>query len=257
VAFLHEAKETPFSLYFAHTAVHSPLYPGLEFRGKSKNGLVGDWVAEVDWSVGQVFAALRELELDSRTLVVFTSDNGGTLRSSNVPLRGNKGRTLEGGIRVPTIVRWPGRIPPGTSTPAITSHMDLLPTFAALAEADIPTGRIIDGMNLWAALLETASLAGSFTTFAGHPWKRSVKPTGNYTSAMGCSTDLRTDIGEVTDVAAAHPDVAERMRDLAAAMEPDLGTRTFGPGCRPLGRHPDPQPLISHDWTIRSGFEPK
>jgi arylsulfatase A len=105
VRFIRESGGEPFFLYLAHTAVHFPLYPSAKFRGKSKNGLLGDWVEEVDWSVGEIFKVLWDSGLDSNTLVVFTSDNGGTPRSSNAPLRGFKASTWEGGVRVPTIVR--------------------------------------------------------------------------------------------------------------------------------------------------------
>ena len=134
VKFLHEHREQNFFLYLPHTAIHFPLYPGKEFHTKSVNGLVGDWIEEIDWSVGQVLDTLRELKLDDNTLVVFTSDNGGTPRSVNLPLRGHKGSTWEGGMRVCTIAWWPGKIPAATETAEITTMMDFLPTFAALAE---------------------------------------------------------------------------------------------------------------------------
>ncbi|HUR60202.1 MAG TPA: sulfatase-like hydrolase/transferase, partial [Opitutaceae bacterium] len=101
VAFIRERRDQPFFLYLAHNAVHFPRYPRDEFMGKSGHGLLGDWVQEIDWSVGQVLAALREMKLDRNTLVIFTSDNGGPTNQSavNTPLRGSKGSTWEGGIR--------------------------------------------------------------------------------------------------------------------------------------------------------------
>src|SRR5690606_5384048 len=121
--FIREHKDRPFFLYLPHTAVHFPLYPSNKFRGKSPNGLIGDWAEEVDWSVGQVLDTLRDLNLAENTRVIFTSDNGGALNhgSKNHPLRGSKEQTFEGGIRACTIAWWPGRIPAGTSTDAITS----------------------------------------------------------------------------------------------------------------------------------------
>jgi arylsulfatase A len=134
VAFIREHQEQPFFLYMPHSAVHFPIYPGEAFQSRSPHGYYSDWVEEVDWSVGQVLDTLRELQLDKNTLVVFSSDNGGTRRGSNHPLRGHKGSTWEGGMRVPTIAWWPGRVPAGSSTSALTSMMDLLPTCVALAE---------------------------------------------------------------------------------------------------------------------------
>lgn len=151
VRFLNANKDSRFLLYLPHTAVHFPLYPSAEFHTKSKNGLIGDWIEEVDWSVGQVLNTLRELKLDANTLVIFTSDNGGTPRSVNKPLRGFKGSTWEGGMRVCTIAWWPGKIAAGSTTSEITSMMDILPTFAALAGAELPE-RKIDGGNLWPLL---------------------------------------------------------------------------------------------------------
>lgn len=151
VQFLKGNKDGRFFLYLPHTAVHFPLYPGKEFHTKSQNGMIGDWIEEVDWSVGQVLDTLRELKLDANTLVIFTSDNGGTPRSINKPLRGFKGSTWEGGMRVCTIAWWPGKIKAGASTSEVTSMMDFLPTFAALAGAELPQ-RKLDGGNIWPLL---------------------------------------------------------------------------------------------------------
>jgi arylsulfatase A len=110
-AFLKANQARPFFLYLPHSAVHFPIYPGDRFRGKSPHGLYSDWVEEVDWSVGRVLDTLRELGLAEKTLVIFTSDNGGTPRAVNRPFRGHKASTLEGGMRVPTIAWWPGKVP--------------------------------------------------------------------------------------------------------------------------------------------------
>ncbi len=133
VEFIKKNKDKTFFLYLPHNAVHFPIYPGKAFQGKSNNGIYGDWVEEVDGSVGQVLDTLRELKLDRNTLVIFTSDNGGTPRAVNAPLRGFKGSTWEGGMREPTIAWWPGKIPAGTSTDAITGMIDILPTLVKLA----------------------------------------------------------------------------------------------------------------------------
>src|SRR5262249_55943982 len=108
IRFIREHKDGPFFLYLPHTAVHYPHYPAKEFQGRSPNGLVGDWAEEIDWSVGHVLDAVRELKLDERTLVIFTSDNGGPVfqGAKNTPLRGAKNQTFEGGVRVCTIAWW-------------------------------------------------------------------------------------------------------------------------------------------------------
>ncbi len=259
VSFIHEHKDGPFFLYLPHTAVHFPLYPGLEWRGTSQNGLIGDWTQEVDWSVGQVLDTLRALRLAERTLVIFTSDNGGALShgSLNEPLRGGKGSTLEGGIRVCTLAWWPGQIPAGTETGAICGMLDVLPTLAARAGAPLPAGRVLDGVDLWPMLTGGGQPREVFHYFKGPvlealrkgPWKLHVKTGELY--------HLEDDIGEAKDVAASNPAVVEELTRLVHAMAGDLGLEEFGAGCRPLGRYPDPQPLIGHDGSIRAGFEPR
>ncbi|MFO0975171.1 MAG: sulfatase [Planctomycetaceae bacterium] len=165
VKFLKENKDQSFFLYLPHNAVHFPLYPGKDWVGKSGKGLYSDWISEVDDSVGTILNTVRDLGIDHRTLILFTSDNGGTQRAVNKPLRGFKGSTWEGGMRVPTIVRWPGVIPPGTSSDAITGMLDVLPTFASLAGTPLDKTRRIDGIDLSRVLRDEPGAAGHETFY--------------------------------------------------------------------------------------------
>ena len=275
VDFIRQKKDQPFFLYLPHTAVHFPHYPRPEFSANSSGSLVNAWAEEVDWSVGQVLAVVRELNLGEKTLVIFTSDNGGPVQqgATNTPLRGSKGSTLEGGIRTCTLAWWPGRIPAGTSTAAITSMMDILPTFAKLAGATLPTDRKIDGVDIWPALAETTSGGrpprDEFFYFRGlkleavrsGPWKLQLASAENPApqpkskgkqAAQGSASapravqlyNLVDDIGETTNLATRQPQIVSRLQDLANSIEGDLGLDGIGPGCRPLGRVANPQPLI-------------
>lgn len=153
VKFISASKNKPFFLYLPHIAVHSPLQPGKAFQGKSTNGDYGDWLEEVDASVGRVLETLRQLHLDQNTLVLFTSDNGGTGKSySNAPLRGKKGSTWEGGLREPTIAWWPGKISEGAVSDVVMSEIDLLPTLMGLAGGEVPAEPKIDGQDIWPVL---------------------------------------------------------------------------------------------------------
>ena len=260
--FLRETKDRPFFLYLPHIAVHFPLYPSDKFRGKSPNGLLGDWAEEVDWSVGQVLDTLRELGLAEKTLVIFTSDNGGSLPhgSNNTPLRGSKGQTLEGGIRVPTLAWWPGKIPAGTSSDAITSMMDVLPTFARLAGAKVPADRKIDGVDLWPVLAGDSDSTAKpprdhFFYFRGldleavrsGPWKLHLAKAKQAPQLY----HLGNDIGESKNLAKEHPEEVRRLQEFAGTMKNDLGLKGKGPGCRPVGRAENPRPLMSPDGTVR------
>ena len=156
LSFIERHREQPFFLYLAHTMPHVPLDASSRFRGRSERGLYGDVIEEVDWSVGAVLDSLRRLGIESRTMVVFTSDNGPWIEShlgdhggSAAPLRGHKMTTWEGGLRVPGIFRWPGNIAAGQESDEIASTLDLLPTFAAIAGADLPSRRKLDGVDLW------------------------------------------------------------------------------------------------------------
>ncbi|GAB6166319.1 hypothetical protein JCM19992_23190 [Thermostilla marina] len=253
VRFIEEHKGGPFFLYLPHSAVHFPIYPGKAFVGHSNNGIYGDWVEEVDWSVGQVVDTIRRLGLAEKTMVVFTSDNGGTQRAVNAPLRGFKGSTWEGGMREPTIVWWPGQIPAGTSSDEITGMIDLLPTIVKLAGGTVPSDRKIDGGDIWPILAgdpEAKSPHEVFYYYRGlileavrkGPWKLHIKRGELY--------NLEDDIGETTNVAADHPEIVAELTKVAEAMKDDLGLEGIGPGCRPLGRVPDPRPILDHDGTL-------
>ncbi len=256
VSFVRERRERPFFLYLAHNAVHFPLYPRDEFMGRSGHGLLGDWIQEIDWSVGQILAALRAEKLDTNTLVLFTSDNGGPLQQGgiNTPLRGGKGTTFEGGIRVPAIVWWPGKIPAGTASGAIISMMDVLPTFAGLAKASGLKDRRWDGVDQWPIFAGEPKSAPRESIYfyrglvleavRSGPWKLHL--------ASGELFHLGDDIGEARNVAPEQAGEVQRLRAFAAAMSGDLGLDGVGPGCHPLGRFAHPEPLIARDGTVRA-----
>ena len=273
--FIQAHKDERFFLYLAHNAVHFPLYPGDRFRGKSNNGLYGDWVEEVDWSVGEVLNALRTQGLAEKTLVLFVSDNGGTSRAVNRPLRGHKGSTWEGGVRVPAIAWWPGRVPAGTSSDAICGMFDILPTFAGLTGAPIPADRTLDGADVRSILMGDAGAPGPHPVFYYYrglnleavregEWKLMLPTAANAggkakareeSESKARLFNLKTDIGENTDVAAQHPEIIARLERLIAKANDDLGARGIGPGVRPLGKVANAQPLIGHDGKVRSDLE--
>jgi len=247
VDFITRSKDRPFYLYFAHNAVHTPIWPGAAFAGKSQNGRFGDWVEEMDWSVGQVLDALRSQGLDKDTLVVFTSDNGpwlikGADGGSAGPLRGGKGSTWEGGVRVPTLAWWPGRVPAGSVNDAVAATIDLLPTFVALAGGAVPATPVIDGRDITPILLgqskESAREAHYY--FSGYDlqavrqgrWKLALAPQSDGLGKNAAKTapglrlyDLDAEIGEQTDVAARHPEVVAKLKALADKMSAEIGGR--------------------------------
>jgi uncharacterized sulfatase len=178
--FLEENKDRPFFLYLAHAMPHKPLAVSEDFYKKSGAGLYGDAVAELDWSVGRVLDSIRALGLDGRTLVWFTSDNGPWYGGSAGGLRGMKGLSFEGGLRVPLIARWPGRIPAGRVSHEPAVVMDLFATSLQAAGVAPPAGRTIDGRDILPLLTSDAkspheavfsSRAGQVVTVRSGRWK--------------------------------------------------------------------------------------
>jgi arylsulfatase A len=161
IRFIRESVEAkrPFFLYLAHTFPHTPLHASAAFRGKSSAGLYGDVVEELDWSTGEILRALNDAGVDRNTLTMFTSDNGpwltkGDHGGSAGPLRDGKRSTWEGGVRVPFLAHWPGKVPANVTTDAFGTQMDILPTCARLAGAKLPADRVYDGRDLSPVLLE-------------------------------------------------------------------------------------------------------
>ncbi|QDU63221.1 Arylsulfatase [Planctomycetes bacterium Pan216] len=262
VRFIGERKDGPFFLYFPHTMPHAPQAASKDFLGKSANGRWGDAVEEIDWSTGVLLDTLEKLDIADRTLVIFTSDNGGAVRwgASNKPLRGGKGGTWEGGHRVPMIAWWPGEIPAGTTCSEMATTMDLLPTIADLTGAMMPSDRIIDGKDIWPLL---AGKPGAKTPHEAYfyyyrdqldavrsgDWKLFVN-RGNKMRAKPMPAELyhlRDDIGETTNVAAKHPDVVAQLKSLLDQCRQDLGDGAReGEGTRKPGHVEDAKTLTSH-----------
>ena len=259
VRFIEKNKERPFFLYLPHTFPHFPLFASERFRGKSQAGEYGDAVEEIDWSVGEILDALKRLGIDSRTLVVFTSDNGGQHPwGSNAPLRGTKGSTLEGGMRVPCVIRWPGRIPPGRRCDQVTATIDLLPTFARLARANPPSDRVIDGKDIWPLMAgreDARSPHEAFYYYGADPNRgaqmdqlQAVR-AGKWKLHLAMKRlklfDLEADVHEDHDLAAQHPEVVTRLQTLADRARQDLGdVGRCGQGQRPAGWVDKAAPLL-------------
>ncbi len=148
ISFIEKSKDRPFFLYLAHTFPHQPLYASKQFKDRSKVGIFGDAVEEIDWSVGEIVKCLRRNGIDNNTILIFTSDNGPWYNGSAGGLRGRKGQSYEGGFRIPLIARWPGRIPTGSVCTAASMNIDIFPTLLSLAGLQLPSDRVIDGMNI-------------------------------------------------------------------------------------------------------------
>jgi len=188
VKFIEANRARPFFLYLAHAMPHKPLAASEAFYKKSGAGLYGDAMAELDWSVGQVFATLKELGLDDKTLVLFTSDNGPWYGGSTGGLRGMKGLTWDGGLRVPFVARWPGKIPAGHVSHEPAIMMDVFATALTTAGIAPPKDRVIDGRDIMPLLTSNAksphnalfSLGGDqLRTVRSGKWKLHGRPPGN------------------------------------------------------------------------------
>ncbi len=241
IRFITENKEKPFFVYLAHNMPHIPLHASEKFVGSSKRGIYGDTIQELDWSTGEILRTLKELGLHKHTLVIFTSDNGPNTGKggSAGPLKGGKGSTLEGGVRVPFVAHWPGTIPAGTQSDAAITGMDLLPTLTKLAGGDVPHNRRIDGKDIWPLLSGKPNVKSPHEAIfylRGRgvqgirvgDWKyriATVKTPKNKKSQRQPASDrkpkkvnletlynLKDDIGEQDNLSARHPQIVARLK---------------------------------------------
>jgi arylsulfatase A-like enzyme len=229
VKFLKTHTQQPFLLYLPHTMIHAPVNASENFKGKSAQGLLGDAIEEIDWSVGQVMQTLRELGLDEKTLVIFTSDNGPDRRAAP-PFRGNKTTNFEGGVREPCIMRWPGHIPAGTTCERFAGNIDVLPTIAHLIGATLPQDHILDGRDFSPLLSDPqatfardthlyfnaaqqldAIRQGEWKLFLKNPNKKATDRSTPDTSQGPVLYNLVTDVAETQNVADAHSDIVARL----------------------------------------------
>ncbi|MGA2724123.1 MAG: sulfatase [Bryobacteraceae bacterium] len=234
VSFITSSKDRPFFLYMPHTFPHIPLAASPAFQGTSGFGLFGDVVEEIDWSVGQVLGAVQNNGLDDNTLVMFSSDHGPWFLGSAGRLHGRKGETWEGGVRVPFIARFPGRIPAGRVATGFASTMDILPTVARLCGATLPSNPL-DGIDIWPLMagerdtidrdaflyfdsvnLQCARLGPwklHVTRYNTPPW---IPIPANWRQNMLLATselyNLEADPEESYDAASDHPDIVASIR---------------------------------------------
>ena len=228
VKFIQQNQDQPFFLYLPHTMVHLPLAVSKDFEGRTGK-LIWDAIEEVDWSVGEVLKTIKSLGIGQNTLVIFTSDNGAAVGSS-LPLRAKKGSVYDGGIREPTVMWWPGKIPAGKTCREVTASIDLLPTLAKLSGGKL-SGVEIDGKNIWPLMSGKTGaksphknyvlMHGPGTVRSGkwkfYPWQegkggkrhdKTKKPSPEPVQLY----DTLADIGETKNVASQYPEIVKRMQ---------------------------------------------
>lgn len=274
-AFIERNKDRPFFFYLAHSMPHVPLFVSDKFKGRSQQGLYGDVIMEIDWSVGEILRTLARHGLERDTLVIFTTDNGpwlsyGNHAGSAGPHREGKGTAWEGGTRVPCVMRWPGKIPAGRTSDDLLMTIDLLPTIAGRAGAPLPAlpidGRDVwpllagsagarnphDGYGIWYAQNELQAVVSGdgrwklvlphrYRSLKGSPGGRDGIPAkyGQLEVTAPELYDLKSDRGETRNLAGAHPDEVKRLLAFAEKCRAELGdslTGRTGAGVREPGR---------------------
>ena len=271
IDFIETNAEQPFFLYLAHTMPHTLLAVSDEFKGKSEDGLYGDVIEEIDYNVGRIMTLLKERGLDEHTYVIFTSDNGpwwirGEHGGHAKPLRGAKTSAWEGGLRVPCIIRAPGKVPGGMTSDQVTATIDLLPTIAQIAGAELPTDRVIDGLDISGIIKgKSSSLErpyfyyqhqdlravrmGKWKLHLPHQpdsksvsytkWPIHIAPEDRILFKEHVLYDLKKDIGETKDVATENPEVVAELVKLLDWAKTDIGDfEKRGENARSLGEEP-------------------
>jgi arylsulfatase A-like enzyme len=257
VKFIKDHKDENFFLYVPHPIPHGPLAASPEIKEKYAqvlaNGntaspeLYSTAIYEIDWSVGKILSALKEQGIDDNTIVLFTSDNGATGKGSNKPLSGHKGQTLEGGMRMPTVIRWPGKIKAGSEIDQLMTTMDLLPTFANLIGAKIPEDRIIDGKDIMPVLLEGAespheyffySHWGTLEAVRWNDWKLRI------IDGEEALYNLKMDIAEQNNLKDQHPDIVAQLKNAMQEFDAEVTKNA-----RPVGHVENPKALTLNSFN--------
>jgi len=265
--FMRRDRTNPFFLYLAHMYVHVPLFIPKQFLDSSRNGAYGGAVSCIDWAMGMIEAELKRFGIWDDTLVIFTSDNGsraGDEGGSNAPLRGTKAQTWEGGQRVPCIMRWPGKIAPGTTCNGIASSIDLFATLSELTGAPLPADTQLDSISLVDTLLEEKPTKRNvFAYYKGtnleavrkgdwklHFCKVGWTPEGNEEKISSELYNLRDDMGEANNIYDQHPEVVAEIEVEAEEFRRAFGDRRLkraGAEIREVGICDDPKPLTEYD----------
>ena len=260
VDFIKRHRNSPFFLYIPHPIPHKPLHisPPLmrnvpqsikaalkredgNIDYKTRDQLFKQAIAEIDWSVGEILNTLKSQGIDENTLVLFTSDNGPAVGNAG-PLKGRKGSTYEGGMREATVVRWPGHIPAGVSNDEMMTAMDLHPTFAKLAGAEMPTDRVIDGKDIWDTLLGKAKSPhkaffyhrlNELQAVRSGEWKLRLQD-----GQIAELYNLKTDIGETENLLGVHPEIEHKLMAYIRDFEKELAANS-----RPAGFVDKPKAL--------------
>lgn len=244
IRFIEENQDDPFFLYMPHTFPHVPLYVSNQFSGQSDAGLYGDVVETIDWSVGEVLATLKRLDLEENTIVIFTSDNGPWFEGSPGPFRDRKGSSWEGGQRVPFIAKWVGTIPGGLVSNEPAMNIDIFPTLVKLAGGDLPTDRQIDGKNILPMLTDGATSphevlylfdrdrivgvrSGQWKLVVESQYRASFISVDNpdsYYGPNGLLFDVQRDPSETYSFTREFPEVVEQMRVLLIEGQKEYGS---------------------------------
>jgi len=256
IDFMKKNKDEPFFLYYSDPLPHAPFIPSEQFQGTSKRGKYGDVIHEIDWQFDLLMKALKELKLEEDTIVIFTSDNGPPVeRQSRYdvgltgPLRDGKWTDFEGGVRVPFIIRWPGKVKADTTNDSMIGIIDMLPTFCEIAGVEVPKDRVIDGVNILPQLLgnkdskplrDVQVVPGS--TIIHNGWKYYAKQQNPFNNKKqedwrglkpakaGALFNLKEDLGETTDVSEKYPEIVASMKKRMAEF-----MANFEKNSRPAG----------------------
>jgi len=266
IRFMEQHKDEPFFVYLPHAMTHNPLHASEAFRGQSANGIYGDAVEEIDWSTGQILQFLENNNLSENTLVIFTSDNGAAqpFGGSNLPLRGWKGSTWEGGMRVPCLMQWKGTIPAGSVCEEMAMTIDILPTLSQLLGVSLDTFPTLDGKNIYPLMTSPEAKTPHEVFFyyqleqlqavrAGD-WKLHLPLDSMYTNFHRAEwgegrdlmlVNLREDLQEQDNVAAVHSEIVEELMGYAEQARRELGDLNVpGEEVRQAAIVENPEPLL-------------